>query len=70
MCLLMIVPTGHSIAQAQTSADGRLFIRTAPEGARIRILNIKPKFNQGMLLTPGPYQIEVSAEQRLLPMLN
>ncbi len=62
MCLLLIVPTGHSIAQAQTSTDGRLFIRTAPEGARIRILNIKPKFKQGMLLTPGPYQIEVSAD--------
>jgi len=52
MCLLLIVPTGRSIAQAQTSTDGRLFIRTAPEGARIRILNIKPKFNQGMLLAP------------------
>ena len=62
MCLLLIVPTGRSIAQAQTSTDGRLFIRTAPEGARIRILNIKPKFDQGMLLAPGPYQIEVSAD--------
>jgi len=62
MCLLLIVPSGHSIAQAQSSEDGRLFIRTAPEGARIRILNIKPKFSQGMLLAPGPYHIEVSAD--------
>jgi tetratricopeptide (TPR) repeat protein len=44
------------------SEDGRLFVRTAPEGARIRILNIKPKFHQGILLKRGPYQIEVSAD--------
>ncbi|MGD8649696.1 MAG: hypothetical protein PVJ77_24390, partial [Desulfobacterales bacterium] len=62
MCLFFIVAIGHSIVRAQTSTDGRLYIRTAPDGARIRILNIKPKFIQGMLLTPGPYQIEVSAE--------
>jgi tetratricopeptide (TPR) repeat protein len=38
----------------------RLYIHTEPEGARIRILNIKPKFFQGIPLEPGQYHIEVS----------
>ena len=62
ICFLFIIAVGHSFAQAQNSGDGRLFIRTAPEGARIRILSIKPKFHQGILLKPGPHQIEISAD--------
>ena len=62
ICFLFILPVGHSFAQAQESGGGRLFIQTAPEGARIRILSIKPKFQQGILLKPGPHQIEISAD--------
>ena len=40
----------------------RLFVQTEPEGARVRILNIKPKFNQGIILKPGRYLVEVSAD--------
>ena len=31
----------------------RLFVHTEPETARIRIINIKPKFYQGIILKPG-----------------
>jgi len=39
-----------------------------PENARIRIMNIKPKFYQGIELKPGKYQIEVSAKGYLTEM--
>jgi formylglycine-generating enzyme required for sulfatase activity len=41
----------------------RLFVETVPEGATVRILNIKPKFVQGMELEPGRYHVEVAAEE-------
>lgn len=41
---------------------GRLYIDTLPRESSIRVLNIKPKFAQGMDLSPGKYQISVSAE--------
>lgn len=41
---------------------GRLFVDTEPKGARIRILNIKPKFYQGIELESGKYHIEVSTD--------
>ncbi|MBE9582089.1 MAG: PEGA domain-containing protein [Proteobacteria bacterium] len=41
---------------------GRLFVETEPNDARVRILNIVPKFHQGMELEPGHYHVEVSAE--------
>jgi len=41
--------------------NGRLFVNTEPENARVRILNIKPRFYQGMDLNPGEYHIEISA---------
>ena len=62
ICFLFILPDGHSFGQVQKTGDGRLFIRTVPEGARIRILSIKPRFQQGMLLRSGPHQIEISAD--------
>jgi formylglycine-generating enzyme required for sulfatase activity len=40
---------------------GRLFVKTDPEGARVRILNIGPRFHQGMELDSGSYHVEVSA---------
>ena len=39
---------------------GKLFVDTKPAGARIRILNIGPKFYQGMEVKPGRYHVEVS----------
>ncbi len=62
MCFLFILPAVHPSAQVKKSEDARLFIQTLPEGARIRILSIKPRFVQGILLKPGPYHIEVSAD--------
>ncbi|MBW2708000.1 MAG: PEGA domain-containing protein [Deltaproteobacteria bacterium] len=40
----------------------KLWVETEPKNARVRILKIKPKFEQGMALAPGRYEIEVSAE--------
>ena len=37
-----------------------LSIKTSPDNARIRILNIGPKYQQGIQLKPGRYHIEVS----------
>ena len=39
----------------------RLFVQCQPDAARIRIMNIKPKFTQGISLKPGKYLIEVTA---------
>lgn len=44
-----------------TPKVSRLFVNSSPEGARIRILNITPKFTQGIVLSPGAYHLEVSA---------
>ncbi|MCK4819450.1 tetratricopeptide repeat protein, partial [bacterium] len=40
----------------------RLYVHTEPEGAKVRILNINPKFFQGIVLKPGRYHIEVSSD--------
>jgi len=45
----------------EKSPPSRLFVDTEPERAKVRILNIKPKFHQGIMLNPGRYHIEVSA---------
>lgn len=37
-----------------------LSIKTNPENANIRILNIRPKYHDGLLLKPGSYHIEVT----------
>ena len=44
-----------------TRTTGKLIVNTEPEDARVRILNIKPRFYQGMELDPGEYHIEVSS---------
>ncbi len=38
----------------------RLFVTVEPIDARVRILNIAPKFYQGMELDPGSYHVEIS----------
>ena len=45
----------------KTKRKGKLFVQTDPNNTRIRILNIVPRFKQGMDLLPGKYHIEVSA---------
>lgn len=40
----------------------RFFVNTEPEDADIRVLNIQPRFYQGMDLSPGKYHLEVSAK--------
>ena len=39
---------------------GKLFVNTSPSEATVRILNIRPKFSQGMVLLAGSYHVEVS----------
>ena len=40
----------------------RLYVEVEPTNARVRILNIGPKFQQGMELDPGRYHVEVSSD--------
>ncbi len=43
-------------------SHARLFVNAEPEDARIRILNITPRYKRGMALAPGEnYRIEVAA---------
>jgi hypothetical protein len=49
----------QAVGKAQRSS---LFVETEPEGATVKILNIKPRFYQGMELEPGSYNVEVSAD--------
>lgn len=49
------------LKEVERSRMSKLFVKTSPDSARVRILNIKPKFYQGIVLEPGKYHIEVSA---------
>jgi len=44
------------------SGKSKIFVEAKPQDARIRILNIRPKFHQGMELKPGKYHVEVSSD--------
>jgi hypothetical protein len=57
-----ITPADTKPKPASEISKARLFVETKPENARIRILNIKPKFHQGIELNPGSYHIEVAAK--------
>ncbi|MBC8466590.1 MAG: caspase family protein [Deltaproteobacteria bacterium] len=39
---------------------GKLSVKTFPSRSTVRILNIRPKFSQGMVLLAGSYHVEVS----------
>lgn len=41
---------------------GLLFVKPEPKNAKIRVLNIRPRFYQGMELEPGIYHLEVSSD--------
>ncbi len=47
---------------AESTEPGRLFVKTAPKDASVRLLGIEPVFKQGIRLDPGEYRIEVSRE--------
>lgn len=42
-------------------AEAAFTIETEPENARVRILNIAPQYEDGMVLESGEYRVEVSA---------
>lgn len=46
----------------QGPSKAKLYVDTEPEDARIRILNIKPKYSRGIALDPGRYHVEVAAK--------
>ena len=46
---------------SSNSPMARLFVKTEPINATIRIMNIKPRFIQGITLAPGSYHLEISA---------
>ena len=46
----------------EAGKQGRLFILPQPVDARIRILNIAPRYSEGMELDAGSYKIEVSKQ--------
>jgi formylglycine-generating enzyme required for sulfatase activity len=52
----------YVILNPKVLLKGRLYVNTKPEDARVRILNIGPKFMQGMALNSGRYHVEVSAK--------
>jgi formylglycine-generating enzyme required for sulfatase activity len=51
-----------SIETIELLPFGTLTIQPEPEDARIRIMNIKPVYQDGIQLAPGRYQIEVSKD--------
>lgn len=65
---LLMSPEELAVAEESTIAQqpnervekARLYVKTDPPGARVRILNIKPRYHDGIELTPGSYLIEVS----------
>jgi hypothetical protein len=46
--------------EAPPSSKGRLSVQATPADARVRILNIKPRYRPGIELEAGSYHIEVS----------
>jgi len=46
------------LSQSALAKCYKLHINTIPNNAKIRILNIVPKFKQGICLSPGTYELE------------
>lgn len=51
----------YAVVDAEPAPASRLYVQTDPADANIRVLNIKPKFSQGMALEPGRYHLEIAA---------
>jgi hypothetical protein len=67
---LMLSPEEMAEAKRKTAfkpivsgEKGRLYVRTTPADARVRILNIKPRYRDGIELDPGDYHIDVSKRE-------
>lgn len=43
-------------------SDAKIFVKTDPSGATVKILNIREKFAQGMKLAPGKYHIQAKLQ--------
>ncbi len=48
------------VLDANVVPMGRLYVSATPSDAQIRILNIEPRYAEGMELEPGRYHLEVS----------
>ncbi len=57
--LVTLQPDKSTRAGKPRSENPRLFITTEPSQAQVVITHIKPKFQPGMRLAPGTYEIEV-----------
>ncbi len=55
-------PQAEVAAPEPVATEAQLFVLTEPPEAKVRIMNIKPVFTQGMVLAPGRYNIDVSAD--------
>jgi hypothetical protein len=51
----------RTTATAPVVLKSKLFVEVEPRDAKVRILNIRPKFHQGIALDPGSYRLNVSA---------
>lgn len=61
-----VIPPPYDAKNSTTTTindlpPGQLYVKTEPLNARIRVLNIVPKYYQGIPLPQGNYHIEVSA---------
>jgi hypothetical protein len=54
------VPAPAPVVEPVGSAKGKLFVKTDAADASVKILGVKPKFEQGLELDPGKYKIEVA----------
>ena len=52
-----VAPAQEPASQTETLP---LTVKTSPEGARVRIMNIVPRYQDGIELQPGRYRMEVS----------
>ena len=55
------VPGAIASEEEQADALAVLTVATTPDDARVRIMNIRPRYRDGIGLAPGAYDIEVSA---------
>lgn len=49
------------VYEVRPPTQGRIYVNCDPENARVKILNIGPRFYQGISLDPGEYHMEISA---------
>jgi len=48
--------------EPEPEPEVRLFVKSNAPNIKVRVLNIRPKFQQGMFLREGDYELEVSSE--------